>query len=44
VANLTDNQRKIIIDWARAQVDMLKATYPADSLVVKRRQRVQPVK
>jgi len=41
-ANLTDDQRKIIIDWARAQVDMLKATYPADSLVMKRRQRVQP--
>jgi Haem-binding domain len=40
-ANLSDNQRKIIIDWARAQMDTLKATYPADSLVVKRRQRVK---
>jgi len=42
VASLTDDQRKIIIDWARTQMDMLKATYPADSLVIKRRQRVQP--
>ena len=41
-ANLSDDQRKIIIDWARAQMDTLKATYPVDSLVVKRRQRVQP--
>ena len=41
-ANLTDDQRTIIIDWARAQLDMLKATYPADSLVMKRRQRVLP--
>ena len=41
-ANLTDDQRKIIIDWARAQMDMLKATYPADSLIRKRRQGVKP--
>ena len=41
-ANLTDNQRKLIIDWAREQTDMLKATYPADSLIIKPRQRVQP--
>ena len=40
-ANLTDDQKQLIIDWARAQIDMIKATYPADSLVVKRRQRVQ---
>ena len=41
-ANLSDDQRKIISEWARTQVDMLKATYPADSLVLKRRPRVQP--
>ena len=38
-ADLTDVQRNLIIEWTRAQMDMLKATYPADSLVVKRRQR-----
>jgi hypothetical protein len=42
-ANLTDGQREIIIDWLRAQTDMLKDTYPADSLVMRRRERVQPV-
>ena len=41
-ANLTDDQREIIIDWARTQMDTLKATYPADSLVREQRQRVQP--
>ena len=41
-AILTDNQKEIIIDWARAQMDMLKSTYPADSLVMRRRQRAQP--
>jgi hypothetical protein len=41
-ARLTDDQRRIIIDWAREQMDTLKANYPADSLVIKRRRRVQP--
>lgn len=36
-ANLTDAERKIIIDWAKDQMAMLAATYPADSLVMKRR-------
>lgn len=36
-AKLTDDQRKIIIDWAKAQMDSLKAQYPADSLVLKRK-------
>lgn len=36
-ANLTDAQRQLIIDWARTQMATLKATYPADSLVMKRR-------
>ncbi len=36
-ANLSDDQRKMIIEWARAQMSHLKNTYPADSLVMKRR-------
>jgi len=37
-AKLTDDQRQLIIDWATAQMDTLKAHYPADSLVMPRRQ------
>lgn len=36
-ANLSDAERQIIIDWAKDQMAYLKATYPADSLVMKRR-------
>lgn len=36
-ANLTDAQRELIINWAKEQMAMLKATYPADSLVLKKR-------
>ena len=36
-ANLTEQQRTVLIDWARSQMAFLKATYPADSLVLKRR-------
>ena len=36
-ANLTDAQRQQIISWAKAQMDTLKANYPADSLIMKRR-------
>lgn len=36
-ANLTSEQRKLIADWARTQMDSLKASYPPDSLVMKRR-------
>jgi hypothetical protein len=36
-ANLTDEQRAVITDWAQANMDSLKANYPADSLVLKRR-------
>lgn len=36
-ANLTDEQRQIIIDWANAQMETLKANYPADSLVMPKR-------
>ena len=35
-ANLTDEQRQTLINWAKAQMDTLKAQYPADSLVLKR--------
>lgn len=31
-ANLSDDQRKLLIDWAKAQMQYLKETYPADSL------------
>ena len=36
-AKLSDAQREILINWAHAQMDSLKAQYPADSLVMKRR-------
>lgn len=38
-ANLTDEQRKMIIDWAKNQMSYLKANYPADSLVMPSRKR-----
>jgi hypothetical protein len=36
-ANLTDEERKVLVDWAKDQMAKLAATYPADSLVMKRR-------
>lgn len=36
-AKLTAEQKKLLTDWAEAQMDYLKATYPADSLVRKKR-------
>jgi len=36
-ANLSDTQRQVIINWAQAQMDKLKAEYPPDSLIMKRR-------
>ncbi len=36
-AKLTDEERKILVDWAKDQMAMLAATYPADSLVMKPR-------
>lgn len=36
-ADLTNEQRQVIINWAKAQMDTLKANYPADSLVMKPR-------
>ncbi len=38
-ANLTDEERALIINWAKAQMDTLKANYPADSLILKRKAR-----
>lgn len=34
---LTAEQKQLIIDWAKEQMDTLKARYPADSLILKRR-------
>ena len=36
-ANLTDEDRNEIINWAGAQMDTLKKNYPPDSLVMRRR-------
>ena len=36
-ANLTEAQRLTLINWAKAQMDTLKANYPADSLKMKPR-------
>ncbi|MGO4920164.1 heme-binding domain-containing protein [Maribacter spongiicola] len=36
-ADLTDAQRQKIMDWANAQMDYLKQTYPADSLAFPKR-------
>ncbi|MGB5370056.1 MAG: heme-binding domain-containing protein [Flavobacteriaceae bacterium] len=37
-AKLTDAQRTKIVDWAKAQMAYLKNNYPADSLVMPKRQ------
>lgn len=36
-ANLSDQDRQVLIDWAKAQMAMLAASYPPDSLVMRRR-------
>jgi hypothetical protein len=36
-AILSDAQRKVLIDWAQMHMDSLKAQYPADSLVLRRK-------
>ncbi len=36
-AKLTEDQKSTLKTWAREQMDLLKQTYPADSLVMKRR-------
>jgi len=37
-AKLTEAQKQILISWAEANMDSLKANYPADSLVMRRPQ------
>lgn len=41
-AHLTDTDRQLIIDWATAQLDTLKAQYPADSLKMPKRPSAPP--
>ena len=36
-ANLSDEQRQTLMNWAQTQMDTLKAQYPPDSLIMKRR-------
>jgi hypothetical protein len=36
-ANLTDEQRQQITDWAAAKMDSLKQVWPPDSLIMRRR-------
>lgn len=36
-ANLTDEQRATLTLWAQAQMELIAAQYPADSLVLKRK-------
>ncbi len=43
-ANLSDEQREMIIDWAKTQMDYLKRTYPADSLAFPKRNGPPPPK
>jgi Haem-binding domain len=41
-AKLTAEQRKTLVTWAHAQMDSLKAHYPADSLVMPKRPQGPP--
>jgi hypothetical protein len=36
-ANLSDQQRAVLVNWAKQQMTMLKNEYPADSLKIKKR-------
>jgi hypothetical protein len=36
-ANLDDSQKQLLMDWARSQMEVLRARYPADSLVLRRK-------
>lgn len=36
-ANLSTEEKETLTSWARAQMDLLKSTYPSDSLILKRR-------
>ena len=35
-ARLTDAEKEILTNWCQSIMDSLKATYPADSLVIKK--------
>lgn len=41
-ANLSDEQRKMITDWAKTQMEYLKTNYPADSLVFPKKRESPP--
>lgn len=43
-ANLSDQQREMITDWAKVQMHYLKETYPADSLKFPKRDTSPPSK
>ena len=43
-ADLSEAQRKTLIDWAKAQMNYLKQTYPADSLAFPKRGEGPPPK
>ncbi len=36
-AKLSDDQRQIVVNWAKAQMDSIKSHYPADSLILKKK-------
>lgn len=41
-AKLNDDQRETLVNWAQAQMDLLKAQYPSDSLVMPKRNSPPP--
>ncbi len=41
-ANLSEEQKNMLMDWAQSQMNYLKATYPADSLVMPKRNGSPP--
>ncbi len=41
-ANLSTEQRSLLVNWAKGQMTHLKDNYPADSLVMKRRRKTKP--
>jgi len=41
-ADLSEEQKELIMDWAHSQMAYLKETYPADSLVMPKRQGPPP--
>ena len=40
-ANLSEEEKSLLKLWAQEQMDLLKSTYPADSLVLKRKKQKQ---